>query len=664
MKINKIKGFNPFGNEDPDVATFGGFLNSILRHGGGHHQPPNPPNNGALEFRTIDGTGNNETNALLNSAGTNFARTTPAHFQDDGRTPFVNDISTRFISDTVVGQGEAAVPNPQGLSGMMHAWGQFIDHDLDLIRGGNAADPANAMTIVHGDVTIPFTRSAIADGTGTDNDTNPAAAVNRITGWLDASMIYGSDAATAANLRLADGHMKTSEGGNLPTDPVSGRFQAGDVRAQENPALTSLQALFVREHNFQVDRLAELHPDWTGDQLYENARAVVGAEIANITYNEFLKHLLGPNWIGRYKGYDEDVDPTISAEFAGAAYRFGHSMVSDSVDKLDENGNVLATQTLAESFFETAPGFAANGGADSVLRFLAADHSMAMDGRIINDLRNFLADGPGRIDLAAINMQRGRDLGLGTLNETREALGLNPYTDIDQITKDSGTRQALKDAYGEDGVDQIDLWVGGLAERHAKGAMIGETFTKIIGDQFEALRDGDRLWFENQGFDRATLKEIKSTSLADIIERNTDIQNIQDDVFVHYDRHSGALGGIAGENPNAPQLVVGSDGIDTLVGGAKGDMLVAAAGGLQTMTGKQGNDLFMFGQDMNAKITDFKPGKDKIVFEDAGELDSFRDLSITSQGRNTVIEGNGNHIVLTDVRAYQLRPQDFVFDNN
>ena len=79
--------------------------------------------------------------------------------------------------------------------------------------------------------------------------------------------------------------------------------------------------------------------------------------------------------------------------------------------------------------------------------------------------------------------------------------------------------------------------------------MVGETFQTIIAMQFEALRDGDRFWFENQGFDAKTLAQIKHTTLADIIRRNTDTQHIQDDAFVFYARHSGAAGGVESEDP-------------------------------------------------------------------------------------------------------------------
>ena len=216
------------------------------------------------------------------------------------------------------------------------------------------------------------------------------------------------------------------------------------------------------------------------------------------------------------------------------------------------------------------------------------------------------------MDLAAINIQRGRDLGLGTLNETRIALHLTPYTSFDQITHDATTAAALKTAYSGD-INAVDLWTGGLAEDHTAGAMIGQTFGTIIAEQFESLRDGDRFWYQNQGFDAKTLLQIQNTSLSDIIDRDTNTAHIQDDAFVYYNRHTGTAGGIAAENSNAPQLVIGSSGTDTLLGGPKGDILVAGVGGQQTMTGFAGADIFEFSQrNITAKITDFRDGQDKL----------------------------------------------------
>jgi len=178
--------------------------------------------------------------------------------------------------------------------------------------------------------------------------------------------------------------------------------------------------------------------------------------------------------------------------------------------------------------------------------------------------------------------------------------------------------------------------------------------------QFENLRDGDRLWYENQGFDAQTLAMIKDTSLSDVIMRNTDTNVMQDDAFVYYDRHGGTQSGMDVEHPEAPQLVIGSKGFDTLIGGPQGDMLVANTGGLQTMTGGAGPDQFIVNHNMNVKITDFKPGTDKIVFDDAGHLD-FHDVKIKADHSNTVVEANGNHILLLNVNPFQLHPADFVY---
>jgi peroxidase len=654
------------------VRGFG--IGSHGHHHGGHHQPPGgtpdpgTPPPATIEFRSIDGSGNNQANPQFNSANSDFTRAGPAHFADGISAP-VDGPNPRMISNVVVGEGNADQANAEGLSGFMYAWGQFIDHDLDLSRSDGVTHidipvPSGDPLFPDGSV-IPLTRSIIDPATGTD-PAHPATAVNSITGWLDGSMVYGSDAATAANLRLADGHMKTSDGNNLPIE--NGQFLAGDVRAQENPSLTALQTLFVREHNHQVDQLQAAHPDWSGDQLYNQARAIVSAEIANITYSEFLPHLLGPDAIAPYKGYDSTVDPRITEEFAGAAFRFGHSIVSAETERINEKGAVVGPSLeLADTFFLSPDNFTAASGADGFLRHLASDPSQAMDARIVDDLRNFLVDPPDGMDLAAINIQRGRDLGLGTLNQTREALGLQAYTDFSQVSDDPATVQALQQAFGS--VDKIDLWTGGLSEGHAPGAMVGETFGTIIANQFTALRDGDRLWFQNQGFDEKTLKSIESTTLSDIISRDTDTKNIQADAFVFFGRHSGTAGGVEAEDPDAPQLVVGSNGKDTLSGGSQGDYLFAGKG-RQTLTGGDGADTFVLKPGTYAKITDFQAGVDELMLQDFGKSNSSQghgghsdqpDVHIHSHHGNTVVDVAGAHIELVGVKPGQITDHDVVF---
>ncbi|MFG3593576.1 peroxidase family protein [Bradyrhizobium sp. RDI18] len=661
-------------NDDFHFGDFLGHFHVPHRphgsHGPGEHHGPHGPHGSPcypdpkpvkLEYRSFDGSQNNQSDSTLNAAGTEFARIGEAHFADGISVPLGGN-NPRTISNLVVGAGDPDVANPEGVSAFMYAWGQFIDHDMTLTRTDGVNDisvavPAGDPVLPAGTI-IPITRAIIDPTTGAGTS-NPAMALNSNTAWLDASMVYGSSAATAASLRTADGHMITSQGNNLPID--NGMVVAGDVRAAENPALTALHTLFVREHNYWVDRLHAEHPNWSGDQLYNHARAIVTAEIANITYSEFLPNLLGKNALTPYDGYDPNVDPHLTLEFVAAAFRFGHSIVSGETEGLAENGEVIAgsEEDLKDVFFQAAANFIDDGGADGQLRHLAADPSQALDARIVDDLRNFLFDPPVSLDLAAINIQRARDLGLGTLNQTREALGLEPYTDFSQITSDPETLAGLKAAYGN--VNNVGLWTGGLSENHVAGALVGETFQAIITMQFEALRDGDRFWFENQGFDSKTLSEIKGTTLADIILRNTDTKHIQDDVFVTYARHTGLAGGVESEDPEARQIVIGSDGNDTLIGGPQGDYLFAGTG-KQTMTGNDGADRFVFDfGSTKAEITDFDPGVDMLVFENAGRLD-FRDVRISGSHGNTVVQVGDDRIELTDVRPHELTKHDFLFD--
>jgi peroxidase len=287
MKKSTIGDFDFTSDHQIDL----GSLQSFFGHHG--HQPPDPTPNG-VQFRTIDGSNNNLADPTINQAGTDFARVGPANFADgvDAMQPGPNP---REISDIVVANGPDTHLEVNGvaLSGMMYAWGQFVDHDLDLEKGGtNTADisiPVPAGDSLPEGTIIPLTRVAIDPATGVPG--HPATAINSITGWLDGSQVYGSDAATAASLRTADGHMKTSAGNNLPIDPQSGMFMAGDVRAQENPDLTALQTLFVREHNYQVDQLQKEHPNWSGDQLYEMAKAITTAALAGTGCHPGLSRL-------------------------------------------------------------------------------------------------------------------------------------------------------------------------------------------------------------------------------------------------------------------------------------------------------------------------------------------------------------------------------------
>jgi hypothetical protein len=508
---------------------------------------------GGLPPPSYDGTGHHPNFPLRNSAGSSFTRY-PVNSYTDGmhvmRTdlPNARTISNQVIWDQVNGGEEL---DPTGYSGFMYAWGQFITHELASERTGGAnisvIVPAGDTNLTPGS-SIPVSRAQVAAGTGINGIA--AQAINDVTGWVDGSVVYGiayppgvapvSGFTNPVLIReggpnATTGKLSTSASGRYPPiNPATGQFILGDPRGTENPDLLSVQTLFIREHNWHATRLAQLHPTWSGEQIYQRARSIVIAEEQVITYKEWVPKVLGENAIPTYTGFKSDTDASIKIEFAAAALRFGHSIVSGAQDRIDEQGNLTEALTLAQAFFLTPAQFERNGGADGFLRKLAADVSNKLDVYIIEDLRNLLNDPPAALDLAATNIQRGRDLGLPSLNQMRTALGLTPYTAFNQITSDTTVSTALRIAYTN--INNIDLWVGGLAENRVAGAMVGETFRTIMIEQFIKLRDGDNQWYENQPWAPGDLTWLRNATLADIILRNTDTIKIQPDVFVAVER--------------------------------------------------------------------------------------------------------------------------------
>jgi len=116
----------------------------------------------------------------------------------------------------------------------------------------------------------------------------------------------------------------------------------------------------------------------------------------------------------------------------------------------------------------------------------------------------------------------------------RQILGLFTYTSFEQITIDATVVAGLKAAYTN--INDIDLWVGGLAEDPINGAMVGATFRAILIDQFTKLRDGDNQWYENKPWSPSDLEWINNTTLSDVILRNTSTVRMQADAFIAVDR--------------------------------------------------------------------------------------------------------------------------------
>jgi hypothetical protein len=605
-------------------------------------------------IRPVDGRGSNPDNPDFGATGSALLRLAEANFADGVGEMVTDRPDARVVSNIVVDQ-EGSEPNTAGASDFLWVWGQFLDHDLDLTRQGNT-EPAH-IPVPTGDpdfdpqgtgqVTLPFFRATTIVGTGTD-EANPREYPNAITGFIDASMVYGSDAARAASLRVEGGRLILDENGDMATD-ANGRILAGDVRAGENQALLSLHAVFAREHNRLVDELAERDPSLTEDELYQAARMRVEALVQAVTYNEYLPMLVGANALSEYRGFDSSVNPGISIEFATAVFRLGHSQVSPEIQRLLANGQTIEAGHLAlrDAFGASPAEVAANGGIDPILRGLADGVSQQLDNQIVDDLRSLQIDVPvnGITDLASLNIQRGRDLGLPTYNELREALGLGRAETFADITSDPVVAGRLQEAYGD--VDRVDLWVGGLSEDPVEGGMVGELFATVLIDQFERLRDGDPFWSQNSDLPQGELDALWSTTLSDVIERNTDVGPMQDNAFLAYDRIGGddRANNLSGDEGR--DLLIGLGGHDRLEGGAGDDQLVGGSG-RDRLIGGAGDDILEGGEGRDVYV--IRPGSGHDVISDFSRNDVV-DVSRVAAGagrfRNLDLRETDDGVVLT-----------------
>ena len=423
--------------------------------------------------------------------------------------------------------------------------------------------------------------------------------------------------------------MTNTRGNNTEYDNelLDAHFIAGDGRANENIGLTAIHHVFHSEHNRIVEHTKDVivaHGDldflnewlvvpvsavptsataiaalsWDGARLFQAGRFTTEMEYQHLVFEEFARKMQ-PDVDAFVFEPDPDINPAIFAEFANVVYRFGHSMLNETVDRINADGS-REDMTLFDAFLNPL-GYDKNGtishdqAAGAVIRGMSAQVGNEIDEFVTNVLRNQLVGIP--LDLAAINIARGRDTGMPTLNEARaqfKAIAggdtqLDPYTGwtdfalnllnpelvvnfiaaygthalitaedslagkraaamalvfgtsqtftdgIDGIEKTiappaSGDRMAFLNgtgAYAEKlgGLDDVDLWMGGLAEKKmAFGGMLGSTFSFVFELQLENLQDADRFYYLSRVQGLNLLTELENNSLSKMALANTDLE--------------------------------------------------------------------------------------------------------------------------------------------
>ncbi|KAL6078002.1 hypothetical protein STEG23_027981 [Scotinomys teguina] len=520
------------------------------------------------KYRTITGRCNNKKRPWLGASNQALARWLPAEYEDNRSRPFGwtpgkrrNGFLlplVRAVSNQIVRFPSKKLTSDQGRSLMFMQWGQFIDHDLDFSPESPARVafsvgvdcektcaqlppcfpikiPRNDPRIKNQRDCIPFFRSAPACPQNKNKVRNQ---INALTSFVDASMVYGSEVSLALRLRnqtnywglLATNHRFQDNGralmpfDRLHEDPClltnrSARipcFLAGDTRSSETPKLAALHTLFVREHNRLATELRRLNPRWSGDKLYNEARKIVGAMVQIITYRDFLPLVLGKarirRTLGPYRGYCSNVDPRVANVFT-LAFRFGHTMLQPFMFRLDSQYRASKPKShvpLSSAFFASWR-IVYEGGIDPILRGLMATPAKLnrQDSMVVDELRDKLFQQVRRIglDLAALNMQRSRDHGLPGYNAWRRFCGLSQPRNLAQLSrvlKNQALARKFLNLYGTP--NNIDIWMGAIAEPLLPGARVGPLLACLFENQFRRARDGDRIlcqalpsWREGEG---------------------------------------------------------------------------------------------------------------------------------------------------------------------
>uniref|UniRef100_A0A9J8DFM0 Peroxidasin n=1 Tax=Cyprinus carpio carpio TaxID=630221 RepID=A0A9J8DFM0_CYPCA len=550
------------------------------------------------KYRTHDGTCNNLQHPMWGASLTAFERLLKPVYDNGfnlprGATERRHNSFTlplpRLVSTSMIGT-ETITPDDR-YTHMLMQWGQFLDHDLDStvvsLSQSRFSDGQLCTSVCTNDppcfpIMFPpddprqrrngarcmfFVRSSPVCGSGMTsllmNSVYPREQMNQLTSYIDASNVYGSSQHEAEEIRDLASHRGMLRQGIVqrtgkpllpfatgpPTECMRDEnespipcFLAGDHRANEQLGLTAMHTVWFREHNRIASELLRLNPHWDGDTIYHEARKIVGAQMQHITYNHWLPKILGEagmRLMGDYNGYNPNINAGILNAFATAAFRFGHTLINPILYRLDENFQPIQQGhiSLHKAFF--SPFRIVNeGGIDPLLRGLfGVAGKMRVSTQLLNTElteRLFSMAHAVALDLAAMNIQRGRDHGIPPYNDYRVFCNLTSaqtFDDLRNEIQNPSVREKLQRLYGTP--QNVDLFPALMAEELVPGSRLGPTLMCLLATQFKRLRDGDRFWYENPGsFSPAQLTQLKQTSLARVLCDNSDnITRIQSDVF-------------------------------------------------------------------------------------------------------------------------------------
>ncbi|KAM9854893.1 dual oxidase 1 [Aulostomus maculatus] len=531
------------------------------------------------EVPRFDGWYNSLGDPRRGAVGSHQVRLVPAHYWDGVYQPVQEPLlpNPRELSRLLAG-GPSGLPSALNQTVLCLFFGYHVV--FEIINSRTPGCPPEYMNIpvpkgdpvfdptATGKVLLPFQRGPWDKESG-QSPSKPRTQVNLVTAWIDGSSIYGPSTSWSDKLRSFSGGLLTSGSEwNMPkqatgrspmwstADPstgdhgLHGLYELGNAWANENTFTAAEGIIWFRYHNYLASKLREEHPQWSDEELFQNARKTVVATFQNIALYEWLPGFLGDKKLPRYPGYQKFVDPSISPEFEAAAIRLGITMAPPGVYMRNKtchfrgvvniDGSSSPAMRLCNSFWKRQKvNVKTSQDVDELIMGMASQIAEKVDNIVVEDLRDFMY-GPlrfTRTDLVALIVQRGRDFGLRSYTEVRKALNMHPVKTFEDINPELNRTNPqllhkIAELYNRD-ISKLELFPGGLLEALDSPGLV---FSAIILDQFERIRNGDRFWFENKQNGLFTDEEmgmIRNVTFRDVLTAVTsaDAADLQNNVF-------------------------------------------------------------------------------------------------------------------------------------
>ncbi len=485
-----------------------------------------------------DGTGNNVVNPNWGSVDSALVSEFGSHYPGDASgdsVSYAGRPSCCFLEPLFTAAFDTA--GMQGLNQAQVIFGQFLSSHDAALTPGNDSEP------------IPNEACLSGHKRAIHHNTNPRTHPNKVTSFLELTVVYGETNAKALALRsLVRGELRHSANSNflpkrcadLGVDIFTGGgdpndvFCAGDVRVNENLYLLVIHTLFMREHNRLAGRVYAEHPSWTDEQIYQKARAINIAQYQHIAYYEWLPNVVGHSFfeaspLSAYQGYNPTTNPGYFSDSSQSIFRMSHTQIVNRILRQDEYGVIFNEESLITTAFQ--PGRLEAYGIEEWISGMANTFASQVGPSFPSELNTHPNPVLPDLHLMAIDCFRGRDFGLIDFNGLRQALGLPAVTSMSQISKAS-LNQYILNQYNS--VNNIDEFVGLILEDHAIDSPIGPTLQRAMERQMLKTREGDRFWFENPNYTELTgaeKQQVHRISMAKIILRNSKLHCIQEEFF-------------------------------------------------------------------------------------------------------------------------------------